>query len=180
MKLRYYMRGLGIGVFVTAILMGVTLHGKTEQLSDAEIIERAKALGMEEKYETTVLADSVSDNDTEDKIAQTEEEKTSPEVQEIETDANEEDETPVQDEISKPEESPTTSGKTIRITVNGGDGSGTVARKLADAGIIEDATAYDKFLCSNGYDKRIRVGTYDIPENATDEEIAKMITTRSN
>ena len=66
MKLRYYMRGLGIGIFVTSILMALTIHGKTERLTDEQIIERAEALGMEMKYSSDVLADAVSENAAED------------------------------------------------------------------------------------------------------------------
>ncbi len=47
MKLKYYLRGLGIGIIGTAIVMGIALSGKKETLSDAEIIERARLLGME-------------------------------------------------------------------------------------------------------------------------------------
>lgn len=48
MKLKYYLRGLGIGILVTAIVMSITTAGEKESLSDAEIIERARALGMTE------------------------------------------------------------------------------------------------------------------------------------
>ena len=44
MKLRYQMRGLGIGMIVTALLMGVT--AEKVPLSDAEIRTRAAELGM--------------------------------------------------------------------------------------------------------------------------------------
>ena len=201
MKLRYYMRGLGIGIIVTAILMGVTLNGKTEKLTDAEIIERAEALGMEQKYESTVLADTVENKETEDNAAETEEEK---QPQEIETDisgnsAEDETEEEVSEEVSEEiseEVSEEVSGEVpadeeekeettdseiteiVQITVVGGDGSGTVARKLAEAGLVEDAQAYDKYLCSNGYDKRICTGTHSIPLGASEEEIAKIITSR--
>lgn len=46
MRLKYYMRGLGIGIVVTAVIMGVSSNGKKEGLTDAQIIARAKALGM--------------------------------------------------------------------------------------------------------------------------------------
>ncbi len=46
MKLKYYLRGLGIGIIGTAIVMGIALSGKKETLSDEEIIERAEVLGM--------------------------------------------------------------------------------------------------------------------------------------
>lgn len=47
MKLRYQMRGLGIGIITTALLMGVAT-GKGIPLSDAEIKARALELGMVE------------------------------------------------------------------------------------------------------------------------------------
>lgn len=196
MKLRYYMRGLGIGIVVTAILMSVTLDGKTEKLTDAEIIERAEALGMEQKYETTVLADTVSENEMEETepVAEETGESDMEEVeniqpQEIETDLEDppsEEDAQVSEEEASGEESDTEEqtpeqeiGETVQITVQGGDGSQTVARKLMEAGLIKDAQAYDRYLCSKGYDKRICTGTHTIPVGATDEEIAKIITSRS-
>ena len=46
MKLKYYLRGMGIGIILTAIVMGFALGGRKTTISDAEVIERAKALGM--------------------------------------------------------------------------------------------------------------------------------------
>lgn len=190
MKLRYYMRGLGIGILVTAILMGVTLEGKTEKLTDAEIIKRAEALGMEQKYESTVLADTVSENETEEEKETGDETRTEEVLTETQTEAEEEPEmakpqeieTDVTDEMQEIEtdvkEEEQEVAETVQITVQGGDGSQTVARKLAEAGLIEDVLAYDKYLCRNGYDKRICTGTHTIPLGAGDEEIAKIITSR--
>ncbi len=48
MKLKYYLRGMGIGIILTAIVMGFALGGRKGSISDAEIIQRAKALGMVE------------------------------------------------------------------------------------------------------------------------------------
>ena len=47
MKLRYHMRGLGVGIIVTALLMGA-VKGERTPLSDAEIKARASELGMVE------------------------------------------------------------------------------------------------------------------------------------
>ena len=52
MKLKYYLRGLGIGVVVTAIIMSIT--SKPVELTDAQIKMRAAELGM---VEESVLAD---------------------------------------------------------------------------------------------------------------------------
>lgn len=45
MKLKYYLRGLGIGIIVTAVLMGVSGNGNA-QMTDEQIIAKAKELGM--------------------------------------------------------------------------------------------------------------------------------------
>ena len=47
MKRKYYMRGLGVGILVTAILCAIALPTKTEPMTDAEVIARAKELGYE-------------------------------------------------------------------------------------------------------------------------------------
>lgn len=196
MKLRYYMRGLGIGILVTAILMGVTIDGKTEKLTDDEIMTRAEALGMERKYESTVLSESVPEKEPE-AVSQNAVEKellvNEPESEEVvseETITKEDTEEPESVEEPEREEIEETSGgeesdtqeeapaETVQITVQGGDGSQTVARKLAEAGLVADAKSYDKYLCSKGYDKRICTGKHTIPVGASEEEIAKIITSR--
>ena len=55
MKLKYYLRGLGIGMAVTAIVLSLSFAGRGKELSDAEIIARAKELGYAESHE--VLAE---------------------------------------------------------------------------------------------------------------------------
>ena len=64
MKLKYYLRGMGIGIILTAIVMGFALGGRKATLSDAEIIQRAKALGMVDG-ENGVLLDSQDQEDEE-------------------------------------------------------------------------------------------------------------------
>lgn len=58
MNLKYYLRGLGIGIVVTALIMSIAAGGKKETLSDKEIMERARALGMTETG--TLLEESLA------------------------------------------------------------------------------------------------------------------------
>ncbi len=44
MKLKYYMRGLGIGIVLTTLILAIARP--KEELTDQEIVRRAKALGM--------------------------------------------------------------------------------------------------------------------------------------
>lgn len=204
MKLKYYLRGLGIGVIVTALLMGIALSGRKETLTDDEIRQRALELGMSD--DTAVLSDALlpegeaAANNQEDIEAEPEEAKqevSEPEVPEPETvqpgsetaeeepDESEEAEAEKNkpkdaDEASseaQPDETGTiTAGESITITVDSGDGSKTVANKLQEAGVIADATAFDLYLCQNGYDKRIAAGTHEIKAGATEAEIAEALT----
>lgn len=52
MNLKFYMRGLGIGIIVTAVIMLVLSYQNSQPLSDAEIKQRASELGMVEESET--------------------------------------------------------------------------------------------------------------------------------
>ena len=58
------MRGLGIGILVTAIVMSISLHGRMKPMTDEEVIERAKELGMEETVGSGVLADGTTGGTT--------------------------------------------------------------------------------------------------------------------
>lgn len=61
------------------------------------------------------------------------------------------------------------------LNVVGGDDSGTVSRKLYNAGLVDSASEFDAFLMQHGYDKKIRVGTVEIPFGATWLEIAEKL-----
>ena len=62
------------------------------------------------------------------------------------------------------------------LTIYRGYSSWTVAKILAQESIVEDAKTFDAYLCKNGYDKRIRVGSFVIPEGSDEATIAKIIT----
>lgn len=185
MKLKYYMRGLGVGILVTALLMGIALSGRKETMTDDEIRQRALEMGMTD--ESGVLSEDLRNEtqeaepeEIEGKETGTEEEKAKaakPAVSVNETGAMEEkSEEPDAEtiQISGHEE------KTIIITINSGDGSRTVSDKLKEAGLIEDAAAYDAFLCRNGYDKKIASGNHEILQGASEEEIAIALMQRGN
>lgn len=94
-------------------------------------------------------------------------------VKENTADANEPTETEAESEPAKEESG---SAKTATITIVRGDSSYSVAKKLVEAGIVSSAESFDRFLCSGGYDKRLRTGTFTIPFDAIDEQIARIVT----
>ena len=72
--------------------------------------------------------------------------------------------------IIAPEQSQTT------ITIKKGSDSGSVSRMLYEAGLVENAKAFDNYLCNNGYSRSINPGIYEIAPGTSEEEIAKIIT----
>ena len=208
MKLRYYMRGLGIGVIVAAVLMGIALGGDKEKLSDAEIMARAKELGM---VESSVLADLGKEKEpqlpqqSQEMEENTDQLKQSEEVQEGSTDQPEQSEEGQEGSIDQPKQNKEeqnentdvlkqneseqnqnpsseqdTEDEYVTLVIERGESSVSVSRSLAQLGLVESAKAYDRYLCENGYDKLIRVGTHKIKVGSTQEEIAEIISRKKN
>ena len=208
MKLKYYLRGLGIGIAVTALLMGYSNKNRAaEPKAEVATEETAGDLLADRNGEATteeVIEQSTVENVTvETDSAETSEEETSQQetaselessTQEAETITETESVTETETESVQAEE--TTDKKeqtqssteadagnalpqtTIEINIVRGDDSGTVARKLQNAGMVESATEYDAYLMQHGYDKKIRVGKVEIPVDATWQEIAEYISGR--
>ena len=194
MKLKYYLRGLGLGILVTALILGIAhmAQDKKQGMTDEEVITRAKELGM---TESMVLADMVSSREenteqsaepesTVEASSQPESDPSTEEKAEDNTEESSEAESSEAEsseaESSEPESTPDSTlsdgQETVEIHIVSGDSSVSVSKKLAEAGLVEDVKEYDRYLCANGYDKKIRVDSYTISVNATLEEIAKIIT----
>lgn len=64
MRIKYYLRGIGCGIIFSVIIMSISLGNKgNKEISDAEIIQRAKQLGMVDANDTE--SEEVNDSDTE-------------------------------------------------------------------------------------------------------------------
>ncbi len=219
MEKKYYFRGLGLGIIVTAVIMGIALSGgKKREMTDEEVIARAKELGMIEDSrllepsgetgEDTVSEDGqkeeaakkdAAEAPVKKDIAVAEQKEQNKEEQNKEDEAEapgkdkpvvgtpkeengpagqKAEESPAKDtnEMTKQDEDKSSGETAGSITIVGGDGSYAVAKKLQEAGIVNSADSFDTFLCERGYDKKLRTGTFQIPANASDEQIARIVT----
>ena len=213
MKLKYYLRGLGIGMAVTALILGISFSGRQGQeaqtLTDEQIRERASELGMMDSSkltlaalqnsaqpqptmepevteepkltadpETTTEPEATAEPETTTELEATAEPETTAEPKataEPETTAElemttESEATEEPELITAPEQSQTT------ITIKKGSDSGSVSRMFYEAGLVENAKAFDNYLCNNGYSRSINPGIYEIAPGISEEEIAKIIT----
>ena len=191
MKLKYYLRGLGIGIIVTTLVLMVAFSGKKEKLSDQEIMQRAEQLGM-------VMADEgQTETGTEENTGTEAQPETEQDVQNTEagTEENADENT---ENASEPETEPQTeaaaepaapedttgnvvgevkqetSGE-VAFTVKSGESSDTVAFNLYKAGLVDDATAFNHYMISKGYDSRLRTGDFKIRSGASYDEILKVL-----
>lgn len=165
MKLKYYLRGLGIGIIITTIIFAICIHVKGDAiLSDKEIEKRAKELGM-------VMSEE-SDNGKTIQDLQKETDKKKDETQDTEstqTDKNE------QSDQSEGEQNKV---ELVEFHVVPGEYSDTISQKLLEAELIDDTAAFGKYINESGYDSFIQPGDFMIPKGSDYEEIAKILTTK--
>ena len=177
MKLKYYLRGLGIGILVTAVIMGVTQGSRKETLSDREIRERAAALGMVEPGNSLADLEAV-ETPAATEIPEAIETPASTETPEAaETPAATEAPAATPEVTARPTQKPAEEeeGSSYTFEIQAGDSSYQVAYRLQQAGLVADARDFDNYLCSKGYDRKLKTGSYEIPETATEEEISEIL-----
>ena len=159
MKKRYFLRGLGAGILLTALVLCASYR---QNDSEQSVVERAQKLGMQfpEKTSDTLLTASGA------ALAVS----PSPSVR--------------PDRTKEPSAQPTQTakttekavGKTKTFEVREGLLSSSVAQEMRKAGIIKSADDFDEYLEKTGMARKICAGKYKIPKGAGYEEIAKIIT----
>lgn len=173
MKLKYYLRGMGIGIIVTTIILAISFSQRKVEISDEQVMVRAAALGMvmpEEQGAGTETTEAETEVQTEqmeqmEQMVQTEQmEQTSEDLQ-------------TEDMNSEGTEAAVTTEQngTYRLVINKGDVCRIVCETLQENGVIDDAEALRKHLFELGYANSISTGAYDVPYGLTMEEVAEII-----
>lgn len=212
MKRKYFLRGLGAGIVLSAAVMGVT--SSKADLTDAEIRKRALELGMVEKPDAlaSVLKETkiptttgaAVEDDNSSSLEPTNVPTITPEITQKPANIsnNTKPATPQNTTITpipkvsqnqtvtsapkvtqKPMATSKPIGKTsapqreiVSVTITAGMWSDQIAQKFKELELVDDAKAFDDYLCDNNYASLIRVGSYKIPKGSSYEEIAKIIT----
>ncbi len=204
MKLKYYMRGLGIGIILTTLI--IAIGNPKKEISDQEIKKRAEALGMVIKEESNEnLEDIIASAGPTEAAVPSEEPKVTQAIistpaptltptaaptpeptKEPEPTAAPTPEPTKEPEPSKepaPTKEPSADKNNVvsdRITfsIEKGMSSNMVSKLLATKGLIKDAEDFNQYILSVGKASVIRVGSYTLPEDASYEEIVDAITSR--
>ncbi len=169
-ELKFYLRGVATGAAVAAAVMGIAFYGQPKEGGDGSPSGQTTVIeNTEDSLEAKASEGSEATQTTEPSESSEATQATEPSESSEATQATEPSESGEATQATEPSES-------VTITIVRGSSSYTAARLLAEAGMVESAKDYDAYLCRNGYDKKISVGTFVIPAGSTEEEIALIIT----
>lgn len=200
MKLKYYLRGAGIGFIVSAILFAVFLtaldwgprqgHVSMQEASADEPMmgDTVKEAAEKKKDEAVETVEKTLDVDVKEETANTESntdtktpKQEKPEV-EVPTQTKTDDEVnPATnnstDEDTKPAEDKKVTGN-VKFSIKDGEASNAIAKNLQSLGLVDDAKAFDQFLSENGYDHKLRTGEFDISTGMSYKDLAELLCKR--
>ena len=198
MRLKYYLRGAGIGILFATLVMTVSAFVHRYNISDDYIIREARKLGMVMKDEVQNNNNGLwGNNDIVEESEHTEssqvtENSQAPEDTQVAGSENVpseseppveqtppvEEQPPVEEVPPVESESPTDEVEYVTITIVSGDYARQVAEKVRDAGLVEDAEDFRKYIGQRGYGKIMHPGTYKIPVGSSYEEICLILIKR--
>lgn len=185
MSLKSFSFGLGLGIAFVSILSLVLIRMEVKkvevenqnqaaavEMSDEDVINRAKELGMifytelpskkdAEKEDESALEDS---DLSEDRIN----DEDTPDLTEEEQENIREDDENFSDESGE-------DVKTVHLTIKSGAMAGTVSADLQKKGLIDDAEDFKNYLIQNKYSTKVLTGEFEIPEGSDYDEIIDII-----
>lgn len=171
MRFKYYLRGVGLGILFSTIILMIAFHSHGSNISDDEVIQRAKELGMVWSEDEEDLIRDKSDSQIDVQIETEYEPESQVEAEsQTETAPSETQQMNGSSDIQTQENE-----SSVIITVVKGEVCRTLAEDLAAAGLIEDAEEFRKYMGSHNYADSIHVGEFEIPRGSTYEEIANIL-----
>lgn len=196
MDKKSFIRGFGVGVLFAAVILGISFLIRT---SDSFVTMRAKELGMvyaddsQSSMNLVSAAPTASAQPTAAKKETPKETAASKSTQAPKA-ANSATESPKESDNTDSKKETTSSKKTKsmeeekkeleksireeekKLTIDVGDWSSDVSKKLENLGIVDSAKEFDSYLDKHGYSASINAGTYDVSVNDTYDELARKIT----
>ncbi len=190
MKFKYYLRGIGIGVVVTTFIFMIliSIHKNEEKMDSASQnnMESKTVAAAEDDTEKKAQSDatpskqiSKEDKDVEKDTRPKENTKPKEDAKpKADTGKDQNTETETKQTETEEDETENESSDKVRFEISGGEFSDVICRKLQEEGLISDAKEFNQFLIEKDYDNSILPGIYDIPRDATYEEIAVLLTSK--
>lgn len=177
MRLKYYVRGVGVGIIITTLVLIIAFAFKSPSVSDEDIIKRATELGMvmQEKepveQENKEEIDNTEDTDLSESVDDTEKNAADKFLENIESEKTE----------NESEADGSTEVVTyVPFTVSPGQSSNSVSENLYKAGLVDNADDFNSYLNELGIDDLIQSGTFYVSSNSTYDDIAAALVTKQD
>lgn len=170
--------GIGIGTILTAIISMIFMAGfnpNNVRLTDQEIVDRAKSLGMLEAKSVLAVSGTTDTKLESDVEVNTPDTKTK-NVGTGQQDSSDSVNTTKQENATPP---PKTPEPEIIISVVKGDTSESVGEKLISAKIITDKKAFLNELIKMNLTMEINIGQYKVKKGMDIKLIIRLLTTPS-
>ncbi|WP_047980678.1 MltG/YceG/YrrL family protein [Ornithinibacillus contaminans] len=160
--MRDLLRGISLGVILATGLLAYVHYTNPEEAVTKEkeyTIDGAIAFLEKQEYEITK-----KEADKPKSSAEKQPEENMDDVEEKE------------ETVEEPEESTEASIKEYELVIQSGMSSIDVSDLLYENGIVDDATEFNQYLETQGYQSIIGVGTYQVTDQMSYEQIATIIT----
>jgi len=206
MKLKYYLRGLGIGIVVTGIIMSIAGANTNKSMTDVEIIQKAQKLGMVTEDDYNLVKEDLTDAKTsidelKSQLANTDSSQSEQTSSTTEADAaatqDQTAQNPAAEDADSSAENATdadsanTNNVTTEVTnIDGsvsettkvtfsiapGMGSESVAELLEQKGIIDSAAEFNKYIVDTGNANNLQIGEFEVTSGESFDTILNKIT----
>lgn len=191
MRLKYYLRGLGLGIIFTCLMFMLFSNKKADNTDQMDINQQLETT-------TETLSDQTSGDDKND-TANDEAVSGSADVQnntDAEDDVNAQNNADAQNtadnqtgasdttDTSNQTDDSNITGETstddvqdeyVTLVIEKGDIARDVAESLYEDGIIDDAESFRKYLGETGVSRTLHAGEYNIKVGSTYEEIVELL-----
>lgn len=177
MKLKYYLRGLGTGIFVTALIMTIAFSvSNTKSRAESELAKNTVKPSTEETSEETT-GEPATKKETTTKET-TVKESTTKETTSAETTTTEKATKETTTEETEKIQVTTIDGQepSVVLDIYSGMSSNKVAARLQELGVIDDKNKFNDYIYQKHMEEKIKVGQFTINYGASYEEILDAIT----
>ncbi len=191
MKMKYYVRGLGIGFVISSLIFIMAFSFYKPGYSKDEIKKMAEKEGFTVSESSSTLKESNTDKNTKKKTDKTSTNKTKDKTKTNSTTDSTKSTNKTADgkndtTVTKNSDGSTTKKtevapedvvkNNIRIEVSAGaTDSLAIANDIASMGVVDNGKSFDDFMNENGYSKRIQPGTFEFHKGMTYDEVANIL-----
>jgi len=167
MKLKFYLRGLGVGVLVTALILTVaykyrgnssTVVENSSTVASAFNLSRAETKAVNTEQTTVPVKETIAATKAE-----------------VVTEAPTQTATEKATEVATVQKAEVTN-EPITVVLSDISNSERAAQVIANAGVVENWKDFNTYLESSGYAVKIHNGAYTLSKGQSYESIAKIIT----